>query len=94
MGFTSKKNSKKVIEKIEKGKGGVLYGAVDVPDGEYNADQINERVAAQQAAFVEQYQTTSMGPGDGDGPTNADPYPKPYTKDDLSKFGFNNEGSN
>ena len=53
---------KKVIEKL--GQDGTLYSPVDVPDGEYNRDQINARVAAQQEQFVEQYQTTSMGPGD------------------------------
>jgi|SRR6266496_4866501 len=60
--FTKEKNmSKKLIEKIEK-KGGNLYGAVDVPDGEYGTDDINKRVAAQQEAFTEQYPTT----GDSD----------------------------
>ena len=43
---------------------GFLYGANDVQDGEYSAADINKRVAAQAAAFVEKYQTTSMGPGD------------------------------
>jgi hypothetical protein len=80
--------SKKVIQKIEKGKGGVLYGCVDLPEGEYGTDEINARVDAQAAAFTEQYQTTSMGDGDGDGPTNADPYPTQYTKADLQGFGF------
>lgn len=65
----------KVIEKIEKGKGGILYGTVNIPDGSYGRDDINKRVAAQREAFTEQYQTTSMGEGDGDGPTNADKYP-------------------
>jgi hypothetical protein len=53
--------SKKVIEKIEKGKGGVLYGCVDLPDGEYGRDDINKRVEAQQEAFTEKYQTTGDG---------------------------------
>ena len=59
MGF---KKSKKLIEKIEKGQpGGNLYAAVDIEDGEWSADQINKRVAAQAEAFKEQYQS-----GDGE----------------------------
>jgi len=57
--------SKKLIEKIEKGQpGGNLYGAVDIPDGEWSVNDLVERGDAQAEQFVEKYQTTSMGPGD------------------------------
>jgi len=41
-----------------------LYAAADLPDGEWTPDQINERVAAQAAAFVDKYQIDSMGEND------------------------------
>ena len=56
--------SQKLITKIEKGENGVLYGAVDITEGEWSVDQINRRIAAQGEQFVEQYQTYKMGPGD------------------------------
>jgi hypothetical protein len=56
MGFTSKKNSKKLIEKIEKGQpGGNQYAAVDLPDGEWSVDEINARVEVQGNQFATQY---------------------------------------
>jgi hypothetical protein len=70
MGFSK---GKKLISKL--GKDGVLYGAVDVPDGEYGRDELIKRADARSEQFTEKYQTESMGPGDGDGPTNADKYP-------------------
>lgn len=66
--------AKQLIKKL--GKDGYLYSAVDVEDGEIGPDEVAARNKARSEQFAEKYQTTSMGPGDGDGPTNADPYPK------------------
>lgn len=54
--------SQKLIKKMK--EDGFLYSAVDIPDGEWSKDEINKRVEAQAEQFTEQYQTTSMGPGD------------------------------
>jgi hypothetical protein len=45
--------SQNLISKLP--EDGFLYGAVDIPDGEYNADQINARVNAQSAQFSKVY---------------------------------------
>ena len=55
---------KKLIEKIEKGKGGVLHAATALPDGTYGKDELIARDEARAEQYVKQYQTTSMGPGD------------------------------
>ena len=70
----SRKNSK-LIEKIEKDQTvkmefssvtapGVLFGCVDLPDGEWSVDELRRRNDATAKAFSDQYQTTSMGPND------------------------------
>ncbi len=56
--------SKKLIEKIEKGKGGTLYAATALPDGTYGKDELLARDKARGEQYVKQYQTTSMGPGE------------------------------
>jgi hypothetical protein len=73
--------AEKLVSKL--GKDGVLYGANDVPDGEYGLKQINARVAAQDEQFADKYASSIAD--DSDGPTTADPYP---TKTNLSKYGF------
>jgi len=43
---------------------GELYSAVDIADGGWTVDDLTARANATAQAFVDQYQTTSMGPGD------------------------------
>lgn len=71
--------SKKLITKIEpKGQpGGNIYGAVDIPDGEWSVDEITARLNSQGDQFVSQYGADNQSMGDNDKTPPISPKPTP-----------------
>jgi hypothetical protein len=71
----SKPAPKGVVAKMDDYSDSGQFVAVDLPDGEWSVDKITARTKAQGAAFVKNYASTSMGPGDAVPPRVPKPTP-------------------